>query len=116
MDFSHLDADALNELVAIKRGWQRKIPPGGYTPFWYHPTARGRRLTLPKWTTDLNAAWELFAEMSQDEQFTTIGLESIGDIAQITFCDLDMCLDFVEAPTPARVICGAWCRWKEQQK
>jgi hypothetical protein len=115
-DFASMTDDELNEWIAYERGWTSNIPTSSYTQFWISPTTSSRRLSLPKWTNDLNAAWKLFAEMSQSEIFTDCELVPCGAGALVRMVGKGQNWEEVEANKPARAICLAWCMWRELQK
>lgn len=81
--FSHLDDNELNEQIAIERGWRRNGKD------WIYNSVPQ---PLPRWSSDLNLAWELYREYPYEADY------------------------FEDAQAMARTICRLWLTWKEQQK
>lgn len=104
-DFAAMPDDNLRQWIAQRRGWTdvHRAQDG----MWWGLPPGGRSTYLPDWTGDLNAAWELFAEMDKAE----LCAHSVLTYDSATFHRFG---HDGTAESAARAIAEAWAQWKEQ--
>jgi hypothetical protein len=122
IDFGKLTNSEASRTIAEIRGWRVEEKDGRaylYNPadqlVNYYPTEGLAWAQAPRFASNLNVAWTLFAEIAHDEQFTTVGLQAT-DPPRVILMNEDVIewWSFIEE-TPARAICEAWLWWHEHR-
>lgn len=116
---SELTADELQAEIAEKRGWKLSEPPfkSSNTVEWLTPGG-GVGTSLPKWTTEISAAWGVLEEMKRHPLVVNVKL-NISNNVKITFLEYRPIPHnnaiIYEADTAPLAICRAWLAWKRDQ-
>lgn len=107
----------INKKIAELKGWIWAKGPFGnpmtgeiFEGGW--KTDKGLRSYLPNWAEDISDAWELFEEMTEEENDWCI---MHNPETRVYSCDSDFLSIETIGDTAQLAICKAWIKWKESK-